>query len=386
MWLKNALPIDSVYVHIPFCKNVCEYCDFAKQKPTADALAYSKHVIQEIDQLAQHPFLWAPKTLYFGGGTPSLFQGELVSQISSHLSRYMDISALEEFTVEVNPSDVTPTLLSRFKEMGVTRLSMGVQSVFSSALINLGRIQRCDEVFCAGELLRESPFDLNMDLIYACPGIHLDHISESIAQLTNFRVSHISAYELTLSPSHPSFAYRPNEDAIVDQALYIRDQLAAAGLKQYEVSNYAKPGHESKHNLSYWNFKNVLGLGVSAHSSLNFKTSQNYTTNVHWTNPASLKPYTQKCTGKLHPIHIATPQSLDDTEKLFLIANLRKCAGFELTTYKTLFHQDFTHRYTTELKHLTDQGWLHCTDTHAHPTASGLLMLDSILSHLMLRG
>ena len=384
MWWKDQLPIDGVYVHIPFCKNLCGYCGFVKQTPTSYVDQYATTVAQELKYLTQNFSLQIkPKTLYFGGGTPSLFEGKMVEHISHELSSVFSLEELEEFTVEANPSDISINLLGRLKDIGVTRLSIGIQSPVSSILLNLQRIQHQQDVIKAGEILSASPFALNMDLIYGCPGMSLHHIEESISQLLKCNISHISAYELTLHKSHPSSPYRPDDDIIVQQALLIRSLLASAGFTQYEVSNYAKPGYESKHNLNYWNFKNVLGLGVGAHSSLNFiHKTEGKLTNLNWTNPAATAVYTNTCSSTKHPLHQTKPQNSVDTEKLFLVAHLRKQQGFLLQTYQDYFGKNFLTQYSKTVHTFRDKGWLTIHQNKCQPTAAGLFFLDSILIEL----
>lgn len=384
MWWKDKLSIDGLYIHIPFCKNLCGYCDFIKQVPTPDMDKYAELVIQELQYLAHHCGLALhPKTLYFGGGTPSLSTGKIVADITHQLSSYFNIQQLQEFTVEANPVDISTDLLQQLKTIGVTRLSVGIQSPFSSMLFNLQRIQPQEAVIAARTLLSNSPFALNMDMIYGCPGMTLHHIEETIRQLMDFNVSHISAYELTLHSSHESSPYRPDDEVLVQHARLIHHHLTSAGFIQYEVSNYAKPGYESKHNTQYWNFKNVLGLGVGAHSSLNFTHAiENRFTNLNWTNPGTISTYNKTCDNSQHPMHRAHPQSIIDTEKLFLIAQLRKQEGFSLQTYQDCFKKPFLSQYTRSLESLTTHGWLLIHKSRCVPTPSGLFFLDSILSEM----
>jgi len=257
-----------VYVHIPFCAARCDYCDFATWTDRGHLIdAYVEACVVDIERrrAERHP----PATsVFFGGGTPSLIDAAQLARILDAIDRTDDA----EITVECNPDSVDAAKLATYRRAGVNRLSFGVQSMAPHVLAALGRTHDPDNVTRAIALARETGFErLNVDLIYGTPGETRDDWRATVAGAVALGVSHVSAYALTVEPATPlgirvaAGAAAPDDDVQADRYLMADEILGAAGLEWYEVSNWARPGEECRHNDLYWSEGEYLGIGCAAH-------------------------------------------------------------------------------------------------------------------------
>lgn len=264
-----------VYVHVPFCQRICPYCDFAvvaglpggREDRTVSVL------VREIEGRAQ-PFRPASlATIYLGGGTPSLLRPESLGRILGAIGKAFP-GTPSEVTLEVNPSTTERERLPAFREVGVTRLSIGVQSFADATLKRLGRAHTAVECHATLEAARRAGFDnLSLDLIFGAQGQDLPAVLADVEAALAHSPEHVSAYALTVEPGTPlAFGVEtgrlvlPSDDLAADMMLAVADRLEAAGLQRYEVSNYARPGNEAQHNARYWQRRAVLGVGIGAHS------------------------------------------------------------------------------------------------------------------------
>jgi len=263
-----------LYFHIPFCKRICAYCDFYKIAdlgrigPVIDAMH------DELEREAgflPHPRL---RTIYFGGGTPSLLAPETVGALIEHATRRFDCTSLEECTVEANPDDLTPEYLDRLRRQGVDRLSIGVQSFDDGALKLMNRRHTARQAEEAVRAARQAGFDnLTIDLIFGIPGFGGSSLQRTLQRALDLGVRHISAYHLTIEPQTAlgrmaaRGAFRA-VDETTSEAEYatVHRTLCEAGFEHYEVSNYAQPGFRARHNAAYWSGRPYLGIGPAAHS------------------------------------------------------------------------------------------------------------------------
>jgi oxygen-independent coproporphyrinogen-3 oxidase len=279
----SALPraqIEGLYVHVPFCFHKCHYCDFysiTRQSPER----MEQFVGLILDEAAQWgrsrpPELLRPRTIFFGGGTPSLLPMEAMDRLLDGLKKRLDLSAVEEWTVEVNPATADLNYCRMFRSHGVDRLSFGAQSFRRAELAILERHHDPEDVPRSIELATEAGFKrLNVDLIYGIPGQELSAWSESLEKMIELGTSHLSCYALTYEPNTPmavkkrlGVIHAVEESVELEMLQYTRRRLADAGLPAYEISNHAAPGQECRHNLMYWTGGNYLGLGPSAASHL----------------------------------------------------------------------------------------------------------------------
>lgn len=263
-----------IYIHVPFCRSKCIYCGFYSVANTQQKETYLSALHQEIDLRANYIQGHDLRTVYFGGGTPSLLNSQELTDILAHLRQRFSFAYLEEITLEANPEQLTPEYCKSLRSLGINRLSIGVQSFQDHVLQFMGRKHTAKEAVCAVHNAQEAGFDnISIDLIYGVAERNDEQWSEDLATAFSLNIRHLSCYALT--PEENSILYKQIENhrhAPVDdeqaarQYDILQQALPHSGFSQYEVSNFAKSGFESKHNSSYWNHTPYLGLGPSAHS------------------------------------------------------------------------------------------------------------------------
>jgi oxygen-independent coproporphyrinogen-3 oxidase len=265
--------MSGIYIHIPFCKKACHYCNFHFSTQMQDLDAFVDALIKEI--ALQENYLNSPiETLYFGGGTPSLLQQAHVDKIISSLHKHFNLSALKEFTLEANPDDISIEKTKLWKTAGINRLSIGIQSFQQEALDWMNRAHTTQQSFLAIELAKAAGIDnISTDLIYGTPHLSDEALLKDIEILNEFQVPHISCYALTVEEKTVLYSLiQKKKIESVDTEKQARhfemvvNALNKNGYEHYEISNFAKPGHRSIHNTNYWKGIPYLGLGPSAHS------------------------------------------------------------------------------------------------------------------------
>ncbi len=271
----QALPPLSLYIHIPWCVRKCPYCDFNSHEARG-AFPEKEYVAALIRDLELAlPLIWGRKvyTVFFGGGTPSLLSGDSVEQILRNVRMLLPLAIGAEITLEANPGTVEAARFAAYRETGVNRLSMGIQSFNDAHLQALGRIHSADEAKRAIVIAQQHFDNLNLDLMYALPKQTLDEALQDVQTALSFAPQHLSCYHLTLEPN--TLFYRnppslPNDDVSSDMQQRIEEILAEHGYQHYETSAFAQPKRRAKHNLNYWQFGDYLGIGAGAHSKLSF--------------------------------------------------------------------------------------------------------------------
>lgn len=262
-----------LYIHIPFCHSKCSYCDFYSGL-RADGVAdrYVGALLAELS-LRSGEIMEPYRTIYFGGGTPSVLSADVMSRLLAGVSERVDVSNAEEITVEVNPEDVTAELLSRYRDIGINRISMGVQAFDDRLLAAINRRHSAARAIEAIDMLHHGGWNYSIDLIYGLPGQSLEQWHSEIGRLLSLRSPHFSAYLLSYEPGTRLYAMLSQgkvseADEITAENMYaaLTQQAAAAGYAHYEISNFSLPGCHSRHNSSYWDMTPYLGLGASAHS------------------------------------------------------------------------------------------------------------------------
>ena len=266
-----------LYIHIPFCLSKCGYCDFYSFVPDEGTMnRYLDALLKRTDEYSaviNRPV----DTIYIGGGTPSVFGGERLKQLLVKIRSCFSVTPDCEITVECNPSSVDEKLVKALRKAGVNRISMGVQSAVTSERKSLGRLSDSGQAKQAVELFRANEFEnISLDLMLGLEHQTIDTLDESLDFILSLDTKHVSAYLLKLEEGTPLFEKRnslslPDEDAVCELYLHAVKRLNENGIFQYEISNFARPGFESRHNLKYWNDEEYLGLGPSAHSFLDGK-------------------------------------------------------------------------------------------------------------------
>lgn len=256
-----------VYIHIPFCEKKCLYCDFASQVCKKDIInRYIDAIIKEINGLY---IVESVDTIFIGGGTPTLLSVIDFGRIMDAISKQFELD-IKEFTIEGNPNSVTLEKIKAYKRLGVTRISLGVQSFKDNLLQTIGRVHNRESALRAVKMCLESELDVNLDLMIGLPGQNIVDVRDDILEAINLGVGHISCYNLILEENTPMFSLvhsgklqLPDEDLCVDMYDEAHELLENAGLLRYEISNFGKP---CLHNIGYWNLKDYIGIGASAHS------------------------------------------------------------------------------------------------------------------------
>ena len=300
----SALPPLSLYVHLPWCLRKCPYCDFNSHEPgaalTAGAAGAGQLSAQtearylgalRADLESALPQIWGRRvhTVFIGGGTPSLFSPDSIDRLLSDIRARLPLEADAEITLEANPGTFETDRFKAFRQAGVNRLSIGVQSFDDAKLKALGRVHNRAQAVAAVEEAQACFDTFNLDLMYALPGQSPADLEADIQQALAFEPPHLSLYHLTLEPN-TRFAVQPpsglpDEDTAFDMLDHLIARTTAAGLQRYEVSAYARPGHQCAHNLNYWQFGDYLGIGAGAHSKISFP--DRIVRQVRWREPAA---------------------------------------------------------------------------------------------------
>ena len=270
-----ALPPLALYVHIPWCLKKCPYCDFNSHERRGEIpqARYVDALLADLELAL--PGIWGRRvhTVFFGGGTPSLFAPEAIDRILAGVRSRVPLAPDAEITLEANPGTFERARFAGFRAAGINRLSVGVQSFEPKFLHALGRVHDADEARAAAAAAIEIFGNVNLDLMYALPGQTPADAQSDLAQVLRFSPPHLSFYHLTIEPNTLFHRYPPSlpdDETAADIEDAIAATLGAAGYLHYETSAYARPGHECRHNLNYWRFGDYLGIGAGAHSKLSF--------------------------------------------------------------------------------------------------------------------
>jgi len=365
-----------LYLHVPFCRRKCLYCDFFSSTDLDALGAWGEALLQEL-ALATEAAAWGPfDTLYLGGGTPSLVPEAWLERIFSAVQARHLLAANAEITLEANPDDVTPARLSFWRELGINRLSLGVQSCSEAALRFLGRRHDARQALQALAWTREAGFDhLSVDLIYGLPQQPRSSWVDSLRRVLAFRPEHLSCYQLTLAPHTPlgRRAQRgelalPGEEEQRRWFLFTSAFLTDQGYRHYEISNYARDGrHLSRHNCKYWRHVPYLGLGPAAHS---FDGRSR-----RW-NVRSVKAYCRRLQAGRLPTAGGEVLSAAQMQLETLALGLRTCWGV------TLQDLDCFPQASQVLPELCRAGLLQLQDGRVCPTPTGLVVADSLADML----
>jgi oxygen-independent coproporphyrinogen-3 oxidase len=366
----------ALYLHIPFCRRKCSYCSFVSyQNREADIATYVEALKMELSLRISGRHL---RTIYFGGGTPSLLSIEQLTDILSAIRRLCDIDEEAEITMEANPGTVSMPYLSALRKLGINRLSLGIQSLNSRELATLGRIHTVEEAREAVTLSRHAGFtNFNIDLIYGLPGQALPDWQYTLHEVLKLNPEHLSLYPLTLEGNEPmSKAIERGELPVTDADMaaehyeLAEDILAEHGYQHYEISNWAKISCECRHNLVYWQQLPYIGVGVAAHSYLN---------GHRLANTSDLDRYINAFQDKTIP-----PSEIDEEINPELqcseaiILGLRLGQGINLDSINNRFSIDLLSRFTEQVSTLTSLGLLECAGRHLRLTRRGRLLGNEV--------
>ncbi|MBE6162683.1 MAG: oxygen-independent coproporphyrinogen III oxidase [Streptococcus equinus] len=369
----------SAYVHIPFCTQICYYCDFSKvfiKNQPVDA--YLQALIREFESYDIKKL----RTLYIGGGTPTSITAEQLEYLLTNLTKHLDLSVLEEFTIEANPGDLTEDKIEVLKNSAVNRVSLGVQTFNDKHLKQIGRSHNEAQIYSTIENLKKAGFhNISIDLIYALPGQTMEDVKENVAKAIALDIPHLSLYSLILE-HHTVFMNKmrrgklqlPQEDLEAEMFEYIISELEKNGFEHYEISNFTKSGFESRHNLMYWDNAEYYGVGAGASGYLN---------GVRYRNRGPIQHYLKAVSegnARLSEETLTKEEMME--EELFL--GLRKKSGVSIARFEEKFGVSFEERYGQIVRELCNQGLLVPDDEVVRMTKKGLFLGDTVAERFIL--
>ena len=371
-----------IYIHIPFCKQSCYYCDFYFTTTTKLKENFIDALHREIALTKDYLQGEDIKTIYFGGGTPSLLSADEVTAIINKIGEYHNLSSLEEVTLEANPDDLTPEKLAELKQTAINRLSIGIQSFFDEDLKWMNRAHNASEANNVVQLAHEAGFKtLTIDLIYGTPTLTDENWQANIDKALSLGVNHISAYALTVEQNTPlaklikQGRYQTTDDDKTSRHFdMLLTAIKKAGWEQYEISNYAKNQNYSIHNTGYWQGEKYLGLGPSAHS---------YNLHQRSWNVKNLRTYIDSIAqGQLSTeVETLTP---DQQFNEYVLTSLRTKWGTDLDTVKSKFGDELALATKKNATEFMEKGWLVLENNTLFLTDEGKLFADYIASELFI--
>lgn len=374
--------VKSAYIHIPFCEQLCHYCDFTKffyREDSADE--YVEALRKEIEHYI--PNRQQMNTIFVGGGTPTALNMRQLEHVLKSVDTAFDVHSAREYTFEANPGDLTLEKAKLLKDYGVDRISLGVQVFDDKLLEAIGRVHRVKHVYESLDLLKQAGFDnISIDLIYALPGQTLEQFGHTVEEALQFDLPHYSSYSLQIEPKTVFYQrYKKGtlkkapEELEANMYNLLRDEMKAHGREQYEVSNFALPGKESQHNLAYWNNDFYYGLGAGAHGYLPGRRVINIRPL-----PAYLKQANENGIPVLHEEQIGRKERIE--EELFL--GLRKKIGVNKANFRNKFGIELTEVYRKPLDLLISKGWLIEDAEHVAMTEDGFLFGNDVFQEFLL--
>jgi len=372
----------SLYVHLPWCVRKCPYCDFNSHEGRG-ALPFDAYIDALLADLDfDLPLVWGRtvQTVFFGGGTPSLFPPEYIDRFLQGASSRLRFAPGCEITLETNPGTAEHGRFELYRQAGVNRLSFGIQSFDDACLQRLGRIHDSQEADAAVKLAQDAGFDnINLDLMYALPQQTLAMAERDLECAFALQPTHISHYQLTLEPN-TIFAARPpqgipDDDASWDMQEHCQALLAARGYAQYEVSAYAQPGRQCAHNLNYWRYGDYLGIGAGAHGKLTLGHDESILRRWKTRHPAAYLA----AAGKADAIGGDDRIEAERRPFEFMLNALRLVDGFDLDLFslRTGLASD---AIAAPLEHAVANGWLEVLGNHARPTEAGRRFNNDLVS------
>ena len=369
----------SAYVHIPFCTQICYYCDFSKvfiKNQPVDS--YLEHLLEEF----QSYDIQKLRTLYIGGGTPTALSASQLEVLLKGLTKNLDLSVLEELTIEANPGDLDADKIAVLKNSAVNRVSLGVQTFDDKMLKKIGRSHLEKDIYENIDRLKLAGFDnISIDLIYALPGQTMEQVKENVAKAIGLDIPHMSLYSLILE-NHTVFMNRmrrgklplPKEELEAEMFEYIIAELERAGFEHYEISNFSKPDFESRHNLMYWDNAEYYGIGAGA---------SGYVNGVRYKNHGPIRHYlsaVEEGNARITEEHLSQKEQME--EEMFL--GLRKKSGVSMARFDEKFGRSFEGLYGEIVRDLVQQGLMQIEGDRVRMTKRGLFLGDTVAERFIL--
>ena len=381
MWYNKTMQKKptSAYVHIPFCTQICYYCDFSKvfiKNQPVDS--YLEHLLEEFRSYDIQKL----RTLYIGGGTPTALSAPQLEVLLKGLTKNLDLSALEELTIEANPGDLDADKIAVLKNSAVNRVSLGVQTFDDKMLKKIGRSHLEKDIYENIDRLKLAGFDnISIDLIYALPGQTMEQVKENVAKAIELDIPHMSLYSLILE-NHTVFMNRmrrgklplPKEELEAEMFEYIIAELERAGFEHYEISNFSKPSFESRHNLMYWDNAEYYGIGAGA---------SGYVNGIRYKNHGPIRHYisaVEEGNARITEEHLSQKERME--EEMFL--GLRKKSGVSMVRFEEKFGRSFDGLYGEIVRELVQQGLMQIENDRVRMTKRGLFLGDTVAERFIL--
>ncbi|UZW12652.1 radical SAM family heme chaperone HemW [Clostridium pasteurianum] len=363
----------ALYIHIPFCKQKCLYCDFPSFANNENLM--EQYIIAlniEMKKVADKKI----STIFIGGGTPTYLNLQCLKNLKEILKN-LNLSKQVEFTIEGNPGTFTKEKLKVLKDMGVNRLSIGLQSVQDSLLKTLGRIHNYNDFLNSYNMSRSMGFNnINIDLMFGLPGQNVEMWKHSLEVIVDLNPEHLSCYSLILEKGTPFFNKYdeidlPDEDVVSEMYSITKEFLSKNGYFQYEISNFSKKGLECKHNLTYWNLQNYIGIGSGAHS---------YYDGIRYRNESNVKKYIQLIKEDNTAVVENYTNTLEDEMEEFIFLGLRKIKGISIEEFKNRFRKDIFSIYSDVIEKYQSLHMLIVEEDRMYLSPRGMEISNYILS------
>lgn len=370
--------VQAAYIHIPFCVHICHYCDFnkvfIKGQPVDD---YLKALQVEMERTIQQSNDNELKTVFVGGGTPTSLSQEQLKTLLTTIRNTLPIRHDAEITFEANPGDLTEDKLMVLREGGVNRLSLGVQSFDEQLLKKIGRTHQVEDVYQTVENAKKSGFqNISIDLMYGLPGQTLESFVHSLQETFRLNIQHVSSYSLIVEPKTVFYnlmrkgkLHLPSEDDDAKMYETLLQLTKQNGFHQYEISNFAKRGFESKHNLTYWNNEEYYGFGAGAHS---------YVDGVRKSNIGPVNHYIQQIKDGKLPILEETTLTLTEKMEEEMFLGLRKTEGVSIENFQEKFKQNPLQLFSEQLKSLKNKGLIDISSGNIKLTKKGMFLGNEV--------
>lgn len=373
----------SLYIHIPFCAQKCAYCDFVSFAADFNFRKdYLLALCMELKMIGEKHDRPALRTIFVGGGTPSLLNVEEIELLGKALNQAFVMAEVDEFSIEANPGTVETESLGAWRSIGVNRISMGVQSMNDNLLKKLGRIHTSEVVRDSFRVLRESGFDnINLDIMFGLPDQTVEDMHQTVDEILELGPEHISAYSLKVEEGTPfdrlvdsGNLTLPSEEE--DREMYhgLIESLAKAGYAQYEISNFAKDGRACKHNLVYWKGKEYYAAGMAAHGYVDGIREGNF---IDWLF------YKEALEKGERPIMTEEPISVEDAAFEYIMLGLRLNDGVDLEEYKVKFGNDLEEQYESVISEQLMNNSIAIEDGFMRLTEYGMDIANSVIAEFM---
>ena len=367
-----------IYIHIPFCARKCNYCDFLSAPETRETKErYLSLLDREMQLYKEIVSAREADTLFIGGGTPSFLETDLTDKLLCSVKKWIPSENLKEFTIECNPNSVTEEKLNLYKEAGVTRISLGMQSACDEELKKLGRLHSVKEFEKTYELVRKHGFErVNIDVMAAIPGQTIESYKHTLEYVVGLSPEHISSYSLIIeegTPFYEKYRENPPVDEDTDRQMYdlTKEILGRHGYHRYEISNYAKEGQECIHNLKYWQGGDYLGLGLGAASCMEHE---------RWSNVRGLTDYEDRICRGQKPVEQTEELGEEEQKAEFMFLGLRCMEGVSAERFEKKFHQSVEERYGKVLHKYENMGLMRLANGNWQLTEQGIDVSNHIFA------